>query len=143
MAPCSIQERFWNKVQRTDTCWLWTASTQNRGYGQFCIRHGIIVLAHRFSYELHRGAIPVNLCVLHRCDCKRCVNPEHLFLGTEADNTRDMILKGRQTHLAKLTTVEVFAIRNDPRKGCLIAALYNISSSTVSRIKLYKSWAHL
>ena len=92
-------DRFWNKVVKTDTCWLWTASKRNKGYGAFVYPSstGDIIQgrAHRFSWELHHENIPNGLCVLHKCDTPACVNPEHLFIGTKSDNNKDMCLKGR------------------------------------------------
>ena len=92
-------KRFWEKVKKTETCWLWTASKREKGYGAFVWADdtGAIVQgrAHRFSWILHRGCIPASLCVLHTCDMPACVNPNHLFTGTKADNNRDMHDKGR------------------------------------------------
>lgn len=92
-------ERFWEKVEKTDNCWLWKASKRNKGYGAFiwADKNGKIIQgrAHRFSWELHFGEIPIGLCVLHKCDIPACVNPKHLFLGTKADNNNDICLKGR------------------------------------------------
>src|SRR3990167_10376201 len=86
--------RFWNKVNKTNSCWLWIASKFHDGYGQF--RHeGSMKLAHRISYELHYGPIPDELCVCHICDVPSCVNPEHLFLGTQQENMEDKVKKGR------------------------------------------------
>ena len=84
-------------------CWLWTASLTGPGYGQFGVK-GRVELAHRVSYELHVGAIPDGLCVLHRCDVRHCVNPNHLFLGTHSDNSRDCVSKGRHGNGNKLKT---------------------------------------
>jgi hypothetical protein len=88
-------ERFWDKVQKTESCWLWTAYLKRNGYGQFFPRRGHPVYAHRYSYELARGAIPDGLLVLHACDNPRCVNPNHLSLGTQKENLADMRRKGR------------------------------------------------
>lgn len=96
--PKTIEERFWPKVNKTKGCWLWTASTA-AGYGTIGSEGGIKgrqLNAHRVSYELAYGKFAQSLYVLHRCDVKLCVNPEHLFLGTPQDNVDDMIAKGRQ-----------------------------------------------
>ena len=88
--PAPLGERFWIKVQKTPECWMWTASTDSDGYGQFDHNH-----AHRVAWELTYDPIPPGLHVLHRCDNPPCVRPDDLFLGTPADNTRDMVEKGR------------------------------------------------
>lgn len=87
-------QRFWDKVDKTDGCWLWTAARNTKGYGRFRV-DGNLVSPHRFAYELEVGPIPNGLWVLHHCDNPRCVNPGHLFLGTHSDNMRDSFAKGR------------------------------------------------
>ena len=85
--------RFWSKVTVGDGCWLWTGATNHAGYGLFHL-NGRAMLAHRVSYALADGAMPA-VCVLHRCDTPACIRPDHLFLGTRADNNRDRDQKGR------------------------------------------------
>jgi hypothetical protein len=90
-----LETRFWAKVEKTDGCWLWVASTNKRGYGQISRPAEGPALAHRVSWELHFGPIPADLFVCHHCDTPPCVRPAHLFLGTNEDNVRDMLAKGR------------------------------------------------
>lgn len=98
----SIEERFWPKVNKTETCWLWTGATDEKGYGKlnrgeqaFGQAGGPIAMAHRVAWELTYGPIPDGLNALHKCDTPPCVRPDHLFLGTLAENNDDMWTKGR------------------------------------------------
>lgn len=96
----NIEDRFFAKVNKTPACWIWTGSTSgSKGYGKFSVTSRLygrkMVRAHRFSWVLHHGVIPRGEHVLHRCDNPLCVNPDHLFLGTQRTNLQDMIQKGR------------------------------------------------
>ena len=89
--------RFWEKVNKTDTCWLWTAQRTTGGYGVFRIRNPRAqTTAHRVAWEMAHGPIPDGLNVCHHCDTPSCVRPDHLFLGTQRENLRDMTVKGRR-----------------------------------------------
>src|ERR1700730_16330475 len=85
----TLEERFWNGVKKTENCWEWTKAKTLAGYG--LIGYGKKLLyAHRLSYEIHIGSIPEKMFVLHRCDNPSCVNPKHLWIGTNHDNVKDM-----------------------------------------------------
>jgi hypothetical protein len=131
----SLGTRFWSKVKKTDSCWLWTASRTKKGYGRFGTGR-----AHRASFEAANGKIPPGKFVLHRCDVPACVNPKHLFLGTHSENMEDKYAKGRQI---KLTPDKVIAIRKDRRTLEAIAADYGIHFTTVWAIRQRKIWAHV
>lgn len=90
-----IPMRFWPHVQKSDTCWEWTAGRNEHGYGRLYYK-GKMTLAHRVSWELHNGSVPDGKFVLHHCDNPPCVNPAHLWIGDHTDNARDMAAKGRQ-----------------------------------------------
>ena len=144
-------ERFWNKVnkQAENGCWEWAAYRIRGGYGQFKL-DGTMELAHRTSWMFEHGPIPAGLLVLHHCDNPSCVNPAHLFLGTQADNMRDKAEKGRASRLpgesngmAKLTEADVHAIRSDNRSQRTIAADYGVGKTMIGDIKNRKNWTHI
>ena len=91
----SYEDRFFQKVKKTDTCWFWVGALNSKGYGSLSVDRKAIG-AHRFSYSTFVGLIPKKMFVCHTCDTPSCVNPKHLFTGTNSDNMRDMIAKNRQ-----------------------------------------------
>lgn len=146
--------RFNAKWVRDETsgCHLWTASTTLSGYGQIKLpRQRRQIPAHRLSYLIHRGEIPDGLRVLHKCDNPLCVNPDHLFLGTQADNMADMVAKdrhlsGERSPLARLTEDGVRTIRSLAASGVSqkeIARQFGISPMQIGRIVLGTRWQHL
>lgn len=92
--PETPEQRFWKYVHKTESCWLWTGSKVSGRCGN-CSAFSSGELAHRVSWRLHKGPIPEGLYVCHKCDNGFCVNPDHMFLGTQKDNMDDMISKGR------------------------------------------------
>jgi hypothetical protein len=145
----TLQQRFEAKIYKTQTCWIWTGALIPKGYGMIG-KDGGRELAHRVAYELFIGPIPEGMFVLHRCDNRRCVNPKHLFLGTNTDNMQDMIAKGRARHIrgeecsfAKLNAELVRSIRIDTRTCEAIATELGLSATTVERARSRKTWRHI
>lgn len=139
-------ESFYKKVviNLETNCWDWNGSHYKQkpgflAYGTFCIE-GKKHLAHRYSYSLLKGEIPEGLCVLHQCDNPKCVNPDHLFLGTHMDNTIDKMSKGRQPKgdnhgRSKLTETQVEEIKLSNLTQLELANIYNVSQQHISRLK--------
>jgi hypothetical protein len=124
---------FWEKVEKTPTCWLWIAARDRQGYGKFSVadegvRSGKRVLqAHRHAWALTNGPIPAGLYVLHKCDVPACVNPDHLFVGTHRDNMDDKVQKLRHwTSPRRLVSALVAAIPSDIRAAVLESAARGI-----------------
>jgi hypothetical protein len=152
------EERFWKYVWKTDGCWVWTACTSAHGYGQLSLGGRQIrrmVYTHIFSWELHIGAIPKGMQICHRCDNPPCVRPDHLFLGTQAQNMADASAKGRirlpdlrgaQHPMAKLSAGQVIEIRQLWSTGNWLqrelGERFGVSQVTISRLLLQKNWRH-
>lgn len=150
-----IEVRFWLKVEKTESCWLWLA-TKRDGYGLFGTPKSHTTNAHRYSWELVHGDIPHGMQVLHKCDNRACVNPNHLFLGTIADNMRDRNSKGRQARgeragratISKEVAASIRAMNPDGRRlrwGELrdLANRFNADRQTISNVWRRKTWRHL
>lgn len=147
-APAEVIRRFWSKVKRggPNECWPWLAAKDWDDYGMFK-SGGIQMRAHRVSWCLRHGD-PGTLCVLHRCDNPRCVNPEHLFVGGNIDNIRDRDAKGRTSRgerhrFAKLTEMGVRVIRRSSLSTCKLAAVFRVHQTTVWEAKFGKGWQHV
>ena len=148
----STEDRFMERVRKTDGCWLWLGSKDQDGYPMFqaSIRDMKFRKGHRVSYALFRGPVTEGMMVCHTCDNPSCVNPDHLFLGTGLDNMQDKIAKGRsrvpigeKSPHAKITEEQAQAILADPRPYTVIAEHYGIAAATVGSIKQRQSWRHL
>lgn len=145
------KERFLSKISKqANGCWNWTVSTFPDGYGQFKSEHKNL-RAHRVAYELFNGPIPDNLCVCHTCDNRLCVNPAHLFLADNAENTADRHRKGRDArgekqHNAILTTEQVMAIRSSFVAGMnqsQFAREHGVNRATLTHILSGRTWKHI
>ena len=152
-----LLRRFNKKYTQAEPeeCWIWNASVDGKGYGQInagC-RGAKMLRAHRVSYEVFIGEIPHGLCVLHKCDTPRCVNPSHLFLGTQKDNVKDCWDKGRRTNntigekhwkckLSDNDIIEIRSLLNDGLKQVQIAERFNMSQAHVSKISRMEAMVH-
>ena len=142
-----IESEFWARVNKTNDCWLWTGGKTGMGYGMFC-RHNQHTHAHRLCWELVNGPIPTGMCVLHKCDNPICVRPDHLFLGTQADNMADCQAKGRfakgeRNGHHKVTAQQVTEIRRRYAAGesqSGMAEEYGVDPSTISNMITRETW---
>ena len=152
MKKIPVKDRFWTKVDiiEPNKCWLWKAGKDEEGYGRISV-NGKARSAHRTSYELTYGLIELGKLVLHTCDNPSCVNPKHLYLGTDADNTRDKVNKkrhkwmsGEKNGKSKLTKKLVLELRQKhfsfKISTCELARQYNFSQSAIYKAIYKKTW---
>lgn len=147
-----ITEAFEKSVIKGNKCWEWLGNIYPNGYGKFpCSINGVRPSAHRISWMIHYGIIPPDKIICHTCDNRSCTNPQHLFLGTQADNIRDMHEKNRgmigQTHVnSKLKKDDVIIIKKllkDRQSHTFISKQFNVCRATITSIKTGKTWAHI
>jgi len=148
----SLRERLEPYMPQPDQngCWIWTRAKNRAGYG--LVNAGGSKLVHRISWQVFRGSIPEGLFVCHRCDRPSCWNPEHLFLGAAADNTRDAVEKnritptrarGERSGAARLTEAEVRQIRGRTESCVRLAAEYGVGESAIWAARSGKTWRHV
>ena len=160
--PLSPQDilRFWSKVRirQSEKCWPWMAGSLSNGYGWFAL-HGRprqMRVAHRVAWVIAKGSLPTDICVCHHCDNRLCCNPSHLFLGTQADNIRDALEKGRlrqpgfcgeQNGNSRLTKEKVRKIRAEYAIGNIsqraLATKNGVCQRTINMIIHNKTWVHI
>lgn len=138
---------FWPKVYRTDCCWLWTRARSTTGYGVYW-SDGKLYKAHRVAYELSIGPIPAGLDLMHSCDVKHCVNPDHLRPGTRAENQQDMAAKGRsgsdgRRHLTEDQVRAIRRLRKDGWTQQACADRFGVTWSCISNIDRGRTWRAL
>lgn len=175
----TVEERFWSKVNKAGPipehrpelgpCWVWTAYCDKKGYGGFCVGQSKMKRAHRVSWKMHFGELPVDKPhVLHHCDNPSCVNPSHLWAGTNADNNADMMAKkrgvflrgdqhgarlhpeshahGSEHHSAKLTEADIPEVRRRRREGeplSSIARSFGVHECTINDAVKGRTWKHV
>lgn len=141
----TAQARFWSKVKTGPDCWEWQAgAATNNGYGRFWIsKERGHEVAHRYSWELQNGPVPDGMSVCHHCDNPLCVRPDHLFLGTHAENIQDAVGKGK---IATLSPGDVRLVRGLRRRGLTqqeVAERLGVSRTTISHIDTGATWGWL
>jgi hypothetical protein len=149
-----IEERFWRNVNKSDGCWLYGIGAFS-GYRSLALgaKSAGTIGVHKYSYELHHGPVPDGMVVMHKCDNPRCVNPDHLEVGSYEDNTQDMygkgrakpaIVQGRNNGKSKLTEADVRYIRANPERGHKdLADELGVSPNAVRGVRIGRTWNHI
>ena len=138
-----LKNRLKSKITIKNGCWEWQGRISKIGYGQIKVRKKPYS-SHRLSYELFKGNIPEKICVLHKCDNRKCINPDHLFLGTYADNAQDMCKKNRQPNHGKLKLEDIRFIRNSFPEitASQLAEKFNVSECCVYNAINFVTWKY-
>ena len=150
----TTEERFWRRVEKTKTCWLWVGGKSSNGYGliQMGGKGSKHVPTHRYSYLLHKGEIPHGMVVMHSCDVRSCVNPDHLSVGTQKDNVADMDRKGRCDRVrktgvlngkSKLNEKLVKMIRKSKKTNAELARELELSPNCIRSVRTGRTWSHI
>jgi len=137
-------ERFWERVDKSGDCWVWTGAITDNGYG-IATPNCTNVKAHRLAWMLEYGQIPKGMKVLHRCDNKPCVRLSHLFIGTSSDNAVDCTKKGRnpRCQLTPNDVRQIRRLRSEGMRAAQIADRYGMSQGHIQRVVSGISWAHV
>ena len=133
---------FYSETDESTGCRVWTAARSRDGYGLIRVPGIRDRRAHRVAYRTYVGDIPAGMHVLHKCDNPLCINPRHLFLGTNADNMRDKSAKGRHPN-ARFDAEQVRAIRESTDYWRVLAERYGVSISAIQQIKERRSYKHV
>ena len=132
----NLEKRFWEKVDRSGDCWLWTASRNQsgKGYGEIGISKYKKILAHRLSWEIHnKSKVPSGMLVLHKCGNRTCVAPHHLYIGNQSQNMIDMVNHGN-CHNAVLSDNDVREIRRSKEKSTVLADRYGVGRAHIRKV---------
>lgn len=143
-------DKFWSRVNKTESCWLWIGPKARHGYGRLWLPCRMAMSAHRVAWRLANGAIPGGMEILHKCDNPPCVNPGHLLCGTHAQNMRDSLSKGRiarghkngRSKLVESDIEEIVRLKNLGLFNYQIGARYGVGKEAIRNIVNGATWKH-